>query len=37
MTDEVVEILTAEYGLQPIGRPATDLETMLGEAPAAAD
>jgi len=33
----VVEILTAEYGLQPIGRPSSDLEQMLGEAPAAAD
>jgi hydroxylamine reductase len=37
LTDDVVEILNAEFGLRPIDEPAADLERMLGETPVAAD
>ena len=37
LTEDVIGILNAEYGLQPIGEPSSDLDRMLGEMPAAAD
>jgi hydroxylamine reductase len=37
LTEDVIGILNAEYGLQPIGQPSSDLERMLGGTPAAAD